>query len=56
MSDERDRKDGSDPAHEALQQRAEQLGATVEELSAALEALALQTEVVLRRLRGESTH
>jgi hypothetical protein len=39
-----------------LQERAAQLGATAEELSAALEQLALQTEVVLHRLRGSPTH
>jgi hypothetical protein len=40
----------------ALQQRAHALGATAEQLAAALEELALHTEVVLRRLRGASIH
>ena len=39
-----------------LRQRAEQLGATAEELAAALDQLALQTEVVLHRLRGSPTY
>ena len=41
---------------QALRERAEQLGATAEELEAALDALALQAEVVLHRLRGGSVH
>jgi hypothetical protein len=41
---------------QALRQRAEQLGTTAEELAAALDRLALQTEVVLHRLRGSTTH
>ncbi|MBC7994290.1 MAG: hypothetical protein H7Z15_13760 [Rhizobacter sp.] len=39
-----------------LREHAEQLGVTVEELAIALEQLALQTEVVLHRLRGLPTH
>ena len=63
MSDDLDSSDGSancpapssDEVH-ALRERAEQLGATAEELEAALERLALHAEVVLRRLRGEAVH
>jgi hypothetical protein len=40
----------------ALQERARQLGVTAEELSAELEALALQAEAVLHRLRGGNLH
>ncbi|MBC7957132.1 MAG: hypothetical protein H7Y33_14825 [Cytophagales bacterium] len=41
---------------QALRRRAEQLGTTAEELAAALDRLALHTEVVLHRLRGSPTH
>lgn len=40
----------------ALIERARQLGATAEELEAALGALALQAEAVLHRLRGGRVH
>jgi hypothetical protein len=40
----------------ALHERAEQLGATADELQATLDALALQAEVVLHRLRGGNLH
>lgn len=40
----------------ALVERARQLGATAEELEAALGALALQAEAVLHRLRGGRVH
>jgi hypothetical protein len=40
----------------ALQERAQVLGATAEELAAALEELALHAEMALRRLRGAPLH
>lgn len=40
----------------ALKKRADELGATAEELQAALGALALQAEQVLHRLRGGKVH
>jgi hypothetical protein len=39
-----------------LQERAQALGATADELEAALEVLALEAERVLHRLRGGSLH
>ncbi|MCR5882362.1 hypothetical protein LRS03_05605 [Rhizobacter sp. J219] len=40
----------------ALLERARQLGTTAEELGAELDALALQAEAVLHRLRGGRLH
>lgn len=63
MADDLDSSDGSadcqPPSSDtmnSLRERAEQLGATAEELEAALEKLALHAELVLRRLRGEAVH
>jgi len=58
--DSRSRSAGNQPDSsdtlQALRERAQQLGTTAEELEAALEQLALQAEVVLRRLRGDAMH
>lgn len=45
-----------DAERRALLERARQLGATAEELQAELDALALQAEAVLHRLRGGNLH
>lgn len=52
------RRDEPEPDRErrALLERARQLGATAEELQAELDALALQAEAVLHRLRGGNLH
>lgn len=49
-------RDETERERRALLERARQLGATAEELSAELEALALQAEAVLHRLRGGRLH
>ena len=50
------RSDDLDKDRRLLIERARQLGVTADELSAELEALALQAEAVLHRLRGGSLH
>lgn len=45
-----------DAQQQALNERAQRLGATAEELQDALGALALQAEAVLHRLRGGRLH
>ena len=50
------RNDELERERRALIERARQLGATADELGAELEALALQAEAVLHRLRGGSLH
>lgn len=45
-----------DAARRALHERAAQLGATADELEAALDTLAQQAEAVLHRLRGGRLH
>ncbi len=45
-----------DAQRRALIERARQLGATAEELQAELDALALQAQAVLHRLRGGNLH
>lgn len=50
------RSDELDRERRLLHERARQLGVTADELSAELEALALQAEAVLHRLRGGSVH
>ncbi|MET0335344.1 MAG: hypothetical protein ABW190_13810 [Rhizobacter sp.] len=52
-----DRTDPQEPCErEALIEQARQLGATAEELGSALDALALQAEAVLHKLRGGRLH
>lgn len=50
------RSDELDRERRLLLERARQLGVTADELSAELEALALQAEAVLHRLRGGNLH
>lgn len=50
------RPDELDRERRLLLERARELGVTADELSAELEALALQAEAVLHRLRGGRVH